>query len=349
MSSPLEQLQQGCVSPRNVDPDMYMSYQSAFNEAYISRARGIIEEHDIVGSIQEVIALSSGERRPRITLLTTGSDGRSEKALASPIEIVVLTDQLIEKSQGERVRKVIREILQQYNNNLNTKLFDSVIEIKSTRGGKLAHFIGDYEMPMPTRLFDGKYICGDCELLTEAKAQMVHEIIGEKGRSIVESMRDRLREAKRIVPSGKQKIKLQGKDLNIEHYNLQNGLAWYCPDKHITSFKQGPLRLIHYRTATELLKAIRKVGPDIGARWLTDIPLGIVDRWYFLQAEKAVSVPFKKLQEWGHLYNNFLWHYSLSEFDYVRENNSEISFDSQAMIERTKALIAIDEQMTGTP
>lgn len=326
-------------SPHGKSPAEFAAYQKGFNEALLSRARSHLEMKGLRSKIKAII--TRHEINPDYALSVTGSDGRREKSIASPIELMIVIEGKDDvKVLGEEIEATV---LDELGTNGDSSLFCvKDVEVKNTNGGDLAMFSKKPGLVMPSRLLDSSIVIGSEDMVFQAKRNMAKEFQGEQATKIMDGLRTRLTVSRKICRTGGNKF--QGKDL--QYFNPQTGEILYNPSESIHGVKPGPLRLVQWRLGISMVRSIRKTDLEHGERLVMDAPANIVDRMNFLQHEGILRATFRDITDLSTLYQYFLLKYGISEYESAKNEVTSTYTDASELREALRNLLALDEKLS---
>lgn len=331
----IHNLREQYEDPTGKNPKDFAMYQKGFNDAHLSRLRAEFTDQQIIEFISKRTGISADD----IAITVTGSDGRGEKGLSSTIELMTIVNgeyETIETSKS-RTREAIREILGHYPNDL----FDARYpEVKSPHDTDLGLYVRpDFKLSMPSRVLDAQTIVGNVALLPQIRPLIVNELQGPNGKVMIDGIKARQRNARSTHLTGKARFK----GSETMHYDMSLGQSHYRPSEHVTSFKQGPLRMGQQRALLALMTLGRNIATSEAQRIFSDVPNNLVERLYFLLNEQQFGT-YSQVTDFTSLYTYFLWQYAISEYEYTRTRNSVVNFDAKEVKERLQAMLHLDDQ-----
>lgn len=326
-------------SPHGKKPAEFAAYQKGFNDALLSRARSHLETKGLRSKIKDIVQKHSA--KPDYALLVTGSDGRREKSIASPIELMIAVEGNGDiKALGEEVETTV---LEELGTNGDSSLFCvKDVEIKNAIGSDLAMFSKKPGLVMPSRLLDSSIVIGNEDVVFLAKRNMAREFQGEQATRIMDGLRGRLNVSRKICRTGANRF--QGEDL--QYFSPETGEIWYNPNKSIHGVKPGPLRLVQWRLGISMVRSVRKTDLEHAERLVMDAPANIVDRMSFLQHEGVLRATFKEITDLSSLYQYFLLKYGISEYESAKNNAIRTQTDAAEFRDALKELLALDEKLS---
>lgn len=265
------------------------------------------------------------------TFMMVGSDARLEKGIGSSIELILLKKEKPKENGFKEIKKQYFEI-----NEIKT-IDDNVFQ-----------FVNNKKF-FPTRAIDSRYCGGDYNLYSIYKEKMLYEI-KEDWKNLKEDLRNKIRNYKKIMLTGKNKFK--GKE--IIHYDLEEGTTYCNKESFELSFKIGPLRYIQTKIAYETLRYFKEKPNLLEA---IKIPRNIIHRIeYFKPMSKKNNFELDELED---DYKYFLNIYHLCEISYIKnKRNSQenpaskqdfkqnhiegiVTFDKKEVKERINSIIKI--------
>ncbi len=276
-------------------------------------------QEDLARSLQALLSSDN----PHYAVFTTGSDGRQEKCPVSRLEFVVITDGQFSPDQLDFVQYGLKHF--------RPTLTDEEIEVKVIGTDVMSQFQNIPDRTFPMRITDLAYLGGNRLLKDAAKIAMVREWQGSSGRSILERLRRRKGEYKRITESGGEQV-YQGR--NLRHFDLEAGMAYYERDSGILSFKLGPLRWIQSEITQGLMVYYRSRPKPEEDRLILSLPKAISERLLFLEDSKLTVADYSGIRELSDCYNFFLWLYNTSQEVSYNHGQTVIGFDQKQVKER---------------
>lgn len=289
--------------------------------------------HALQRQVTEALNDSLGENYDaNFVLATTGSDGRLEKGPQSKIEIVVI-------GRGD-YREKAKPALDLIQNGLDGGLFHPDLEFKTLDELFIAGYNGDIGKAYPTRVSDARFLYGNCGVLVGAYRQLFSELsMKEEGKSILDSMVYGRRRARQISETGKGLFKKQ----EITHFDLDEGVAFYdCEhvnSTHRGSFKFGPLRLVQYGLAVDLIRHIRDKNFDLDL--LEHMPTNTVDRLNFFETEGRSGLSQEEIEDLSDCYKFFLHQYHLAQEAWRADKSNKTFFDRDEVKVRLDDVVRI--------
>ncbi len=276
----------------------------------------------------------------RICISAVGSDGRLEKGDVSPLEVVFL-----HKDIELVMVTALGGIIGSMQDDNVTPATNISCESKSIGSDGISFVHGDGKRPYPSRIIDSYVLFGNPRLLELAKTKMLDEWHSASGKRMVKAIKERKRDARRIMLSGTQVWKGQ----EVTHFDLDNGNASYGNDGEvkIRSVKPGPLRFV--QSTIEL--GIVMLGRDMARNGkrsamieiLNRIPTPTVEKLEFLSDLNVVSLPASDIQKVCDSYLSFLRVYHASEESHIDGRNI-VQFDPAEAKERIDLLVKLLEK-----
>lgn len=262
-------------------------------------------------------------------VFTTGSDGRLEKGPQSKVEIVVSG----RKNYENEARVVENEIKRRLGD-----VLDPDIEHKTLGVLYIAGYNSSLSFPFPTRVLDLRLLYGDKSVRPDALEQLRYELTLQEGSRIIDGMNAKRRESRKVCETGTNKVK----GAEFVHFDLGEGVSHYDEKKKSPSrlsFKTGPLRLVQYGLATEILRKVRD--GEFSLDFLEDFPTPISERLYFLETEGKTKLSHSEIETLAESYDYFIWQYHLSQ-EYFREHGqTRVDFDKKEVGERLRDLVRL--------
>lgn len=295
----------------------YIDYLIEFNldihtfvKRILSDTFGVMEKYDLNQAI-----------------CATGSDGRYEKGPGSKLEFILLTNQ---PGITSMVKHVMKE-LNGFNGNLE---IEDTIEQKHLKRDIMSCYNNESSRTYPTRITDAAFLYGDESMLRMAKAKMVKEFQGEKGKSILKRVNARRKEYEKILINGKQKHK----NMEISHFDLEEGISTFSTEEYKLSFKIGPLRYIQTSIMQDLIKYARAEKYKKSLSLFTTLPTNTEDKLLFFEEEKILSLTRAQAAELADNYNYFLWEYNKAQENMNFYNEKQTPFDKIEVKDRLASI-----------
>ncbi len=254
-----------------------------------------------------------------LSIVTTGSDGRCEKSLLSPVELILLNSgsKNLERASSD-LERVIYE---------RSDIFEPCVEIKDLDNQKSSIFYNTNQL-FPTRALDSVKLIGSDELALRYKLKVVEEFTGEDGKNYLNKVKNRKRDPRKILESSFSKHGL--------NFDLDNGELFY--DGHcIKSTKYGHLRTVQYKMAADVCSAIRSKVIDID-NLDSNITGNISDRLYNLYYQDLIDMSATEVSDVTDAYLTSVYWYHLSEEMYIKNNEGSINVDIGEFKEVTSIL-----------
>ena len=248
-------------------------------------------------------ALSSFNEKD-FCIVTVGSDGRLEKGMFSPLEIVLYTPE-----KNERLEAKIKSL----------DIIDgSGLEVRLP-SDSVSYAYSDPAKVYPSRTIDSYFLLGNKDLLTAARVKLIDEL-STQGRRILENLSQRKKEARQTNGRGWQTYK----GARGTHFDLSLNQAYFgldvrgeYPEFKNRSFKNGPLRYIQIAVEQAVCRYLRMQaeGKQELVEFLDKLPTSTVDRIGILADMDLlkIRVPADLIET----YLFFLYLYHTSENEYV--------------------------------
>ncbi|MEK6911060.1 MAG: hypothetical protein AABW82_04775 [Nanoarchaeota archaeon] len=312
------------VDPNAQDYVSYFDHLKAFNDRIQRKVSGEL------GILLKDV--------PTVAVATTGSDARLEKGPVSLIELMLF---FREPSKVQEVHPIVRD----YAFKSSDAAFFEGVETKNVETD-LMHQCDLYaksgdrvKLISPNRIFDAGFLAGDEEVLRSGKRKLISELVSEDFRSVVDKMRDKVKEHRKVTLTGKQRYK--GQDLM--HYDIDAGIATYDPSNNQHSFKQGPLRAVQFALVSEIIRGLRSgyLSPNA----VVDLPSNTVSKLHDLEVGGLSSLSTESARDLADSYKFFLHKYHQSQSAYSHKGLKEIGFDSAEVRERCKLI----DKITSSP
>jgi hypothetical protein len=267
-------------------------------------------------------------------IATTGSDARLEKGPVSSVELMLFYE------EGFDISSALKKLKNYVYKKNNRQIFYKNIEVKNPKTDKLYEcYINDgskeIRLVSPNRIFDLRRLYDPKDIFSDVLAKFFLELTSEKGRSLFEFAKQRVRDHKKVTLTGVQNYKGE----EIFHYNLEEGVSFYNPSKSQSSFKQGPLRMVQYSLIRDLIKKEREGQEE--AKSLFNLPHNTVEKLSRLEVEGKCALSSAQIGDISDCYKYFLHLYHKSQFEYRWNKGSKISFDKQEVRDRCSSLTQI--------
>lgn len=240
-----------------------------------------------------------------IAICITGSDGRLEKGPYSDLEFLVLYNGTPEAKQ--RLEPIL-EMLQSFN---GYKIAEK-IDVRDVLLDSMNTFGSSEKQVYPGRILDSNVVHGNEHLLYLGKVKLIHEWLAPDGSKFHSRVKKKLKEARAICESGKQKFNATMPEL--VHFNVKDGLLHYDPRNNLYSLKQGPLRAIQYDFVRRVIRACRKIAEqDEAVAFVKGLPRTICPRIDYLREHDSYEHDEKTTERAIDAYREALYYYHLSQ------------------------------------
>src|SRR3989344_1840038 len=302
------------ISPKERSPEVYAQSIKQYDIA-IARTINNVLKKDMDPKAESATAF-----------LTTGSDARLEKAPLSPIEIIALTD------SSPNSRPLAQSAAKLLYARPPVEIY-SMIDIRELERDSMTFYLNDRRRAFPSRFTDSRFIYGNNELYKLALSMLYEELTGEDGKHIKEQVRQRRKMFRNISTTGKQRFKGD----EIVHFDLDTDIAYYTPDKHVASFKYGPLRLLQETLTLELMQYMaEKKSPGI----LFEFPANTEDKLYYLETNGLTHKSHSEIADLATSYKYFLWLYHMTQQEFSEQGEAfkGYRFDKKEVRERLKSI-----------
>jgi hypothetical protein len=268
----------------------------------------------------------------RLCLSAVGSDGRLEKGEMSPLEVVLFHRDL------NQLR--VNELTELANTLLDPDTYpmtDGAIESKSVQQDEINYAHGDPRRPYPSRIMDSYPLFGNAEMLQLAKARMLDEWNSPAGKKMVKTIKERRKDARRVMLSGTQKWKGQ----EVFHFNLNCGRAFYGNEDGLQIRSvQSAIELGMVMLGRELVGKGKQV---MMSGILNGMPTPTIDKLRYLDDVGVVSLSSTDIEKVCDCYLSFLKIYHASEASFV-DDERIVRFDSNEAKERIELLVNLLEK-----
>ncbi len=263
-------------------------------------------------------------------VFTTGSDGRLEKGPVSGMEFIVLVKEV-------QANRELGRLLARLHSFKPIYPVESGLDIRVLERDAMSIVFGDKNRVYPMRINDLAYLDGTEGLDHEAKIKLFREFVGEDGRSILDKVRSKKREYKEVTKTGKQQF---NKDVTLQHFDMDAGVAFYDPEQKKLSFKLGPLRYVQTAVMQDMIAFARKYWREEvpESHPLLRAPANTADKLLFLEAEGQSALSPAQISELIEHYNYFLWLYHLSQENFKQTKGTTLNFDTAEVQKRASSL-----------
>ena len=207
--------------PNYVSPTerSYLSYFSALKQYNLSFQNRVVEDLEcMMNSCDETL-----------TVCTTGSDGRLEKGPKSQLELVLL-------KSGPISDDAELKFVSYFINNFSSEIYREGIEIKDLKSDSMSFYENKRDRAFPQRMMDLIYFGGNKDFVFDVKEKLFFEWQGKSGKKILERVRKKKSEFKKVVNSGKQLFKT----VELTHFDALTGESFYDQDSRILSLSYNP-------------------------------------------------------------------------------------------------------------
>lgn len=276
----------------------------------------------------------------KLCLCAVGSDGRLEKGAMSPLELI-----LYHKDIGPSKIQELALLANSLPEPEAPQITDGKIDVKSVQRDEINYAFDDHRRPYPSRVLDSYPVYGNSDILNMAKLRMLGEWNTPAGKKIVKAIKERRKEARRVMLSGRQRWKGQ----DVYHFNLECGRAFYGNEDglQIRSVKPGPLRFVQSVIEVGMVVLGRKLereGKHLRmVEILNGMPTPTIDKLRYLERAGVVSLDASDIEKICDSYLSFLKIYRASESAFSDGENI-VSFDGQEARERIELLTALLEK-----
>jgi hypothetical protein len=300
----------------------YVADLRNFNAALQNRVTTMLRES--IGFVNDIYSV-----------ILTGSDGRFEKGIGSSLEFIILHPE--HKALPHMVSEIIYSQLNELNGHMDMGDYDD-IEIKDIGHHVMSYYKNDSRRVFPMRILDGTQVIGDISILNIAKLRLLEEFTGPEGTNILDKIKSKKREYKKVSLEGTQRF---NKDMTITHFDMDEGLCFYDPDENQYSFKIGQLRFVQFALMQDIMAYTRRVNQDRGLTLLVRMPTNTEEKISYLYSEGFLNLTQKKADDLTDCYNYFLWAYNNTQDKYRLRRETTSVFDKKEVTERTKLLLSI--------
>jgi len=344
------------LDPEQFEPDEYATALSGRNLAIQAVAKGILSRAEVIDQIKGIAREQGASESRSIELITTGSDGRFEKGPTSPVDVIVLLSRKVRDGVAKQMETELEATLAksvevtyldaELEQRLDPTPIFSNVEVKNLADGPLMYFERNKARwaLWPSRLIDAAPLIRDGDCLLDAARTQLYQEITENSRLILEVEKERRRNFA-VTTRGTQEDPTKVgtnrmKGNRIVQFSLEDGMAFYDPSGHQTSFKHGPLRLVQ---AGLQIEAFQTMDSTV----ICNLPSPTIDKIFFLHDLGVIQANYTEMLEFAQLYRYFLWQYHRSEYAYRMEGATSVSFDPIQVRENLLAITRLEEQLRG--
>jgi len=295
------------LDPRKTDYVSYNDHLEAFNKGVQQKLGDHLS--DILNDMPADFSVE-----------TVGSDARLEKGPVSPIELMIV------KQKNTNVPGILKRIENHFRWGDGWELFDEDIEIKDLNEGRMSYVVmrkkrgEDVCVVSPNRMLDSWMLYGNPEIHEEAIEKLKKELkSGDLGKPVIKRIMGGLKSHKKVTGTGIQRYKQQ----DVKHFDLEEGLAFYDPDKNKWSFKQGPLRLAQYAFVRDKIRLIRGDCPLVDK--ILNVSKNTVDALHELSVMDNLAISPETASELADHYKFFLWNYHVAQQNY-KDGRVKVSY-----------------------
>lgn len=337
--------------PCRYETGRYLEYLFHFNHDLQSKVREYLRKLDLVD-----------EDDPGILLCATGSDGRNEKGPMSRMEILIILKDIsskcrciISESNGENLdrhskqditcehhlQRIVCELKRKFERLLSqSDVFDG-IEVKRLDDSKtkIIHFMGDSNRVWPSRILDARALLGNGRLLSASRTRIFSELTDARGPNEMEKIRQ-IGKIYRKISRNKGQATFRGS--SITHFDLDEGVLYYNPQRGQYSLKYGPVRAVQLTLIHDLLRLL--IQHPEGREKLKVFPENTAARLMLLKLENFTNLTDDQSHDLIELYEYFLWHMHLSQNRFLKDNITEVEIDKRQMSENLRDLMKILDQ-----
>ena len=316
-----------------------------FDQALRSYTQSFLDSNDFETLVSDCVERLGGRRPALIGEMCTGSDGREEKGICSPIDLIVyLVQSELENYDVKSVGRLVRETL----GKIPGSDLIGQIEIKLLERD-ITCFNGDRGMLWPDRVLDSQSLEPDNEdMARAARAKLVNSLSSENVNSCIQAVTKRIKERiatfRKICERGWQSCR----GSTVTHFDLNAGEAYF--DNSISrfaigpgSFKQNALRLTQNCLNLFMFREISSCSRESGIDLTLALPTNTVDRLAFLSGNGLIDrtkMPYAVVERIADNYSYFMWLYHQSEFNYVRGGAVSISYNRDEVKSRISDLVS---------
>jgi len=289
------------INPSDYNYKEYPNVLKSINSIYQTNVKKILTDY-------------LPEDNSRYAIATTGSDGRLEKNLFSPLEIII-----IYKDQPEEERdRILKNIFHIINDNKEHFFEEYEYKPLDKNDEIFSYFLNIPKKVYPGRILDARLLIGCNNVFNEYKNKLYFELINRDiGKRIKKKTYDRLRSNRKVLRTGEDKFG--------HHIHYENGLLLYEPITKIFSTKYPLLRPVQYKLTYEILKAIRN--NKIDNNTLRDLKQNTIDKISYLYYGGFLKLNSREIEDIKDAYSYSLYYYHLSEENYKLYNSIVTEID----------------------
>ncbi len=217
---------------------------------------------------------------------------------------------------------------------LDIGLFEKEMEVKSIHSPDPSGYFNDRNKRWPTRIIDSLSLTPSDAHLDQALRVKLTEEIFQNGKKMHEHEKDRLRDHRRVCTgfeSDAMKLKpgMQRYSASVEvlqHFDLEQGVAYYDREERIGSFKFGPLRTVQMQISSEIIRLLKTKSKLSAIRIIRELPRNTEEKLWFLNGHRLISTPPQTIERLIENYHFFLQLYHQSEWLSAAYNQTEYRF-----------------------
>ena len=153
----------------------------------------------------------------------------------------------------------------------------------------------------------------------------------------MEAVRGKKAEYKAVSTTGIQKYNAR---TNLRHFDVEEGVAHYDPDRRVCGFKMGPMRLVQFAIMQDVISFYRQ-NPSAPGDLLFNMPANTADKLFYFEAEGAMALHPIEVKELVDSYNYFLWFYHKQQEAFERLGSTELLLNRPEVRERLHSIAKI--------
>ena len=335
--------------PRDTDYLRHSDEVRSFNQALRAIAAETLSDAGFPEELRSIVGSLGGDpSRVLFAEACTGSDGREEKGIASPLDLVVYSAAGgIPEQARSRVSQAAAVLLPEPPDQ-PFRVFERV-ELKMLET-PVAFYGGNPAELWPCRVLDARPLNEDDYDVTEAaRRKLTWEICegegGSLGSRLARRIGERVAKYRKAAREGAQ----HAHGGEIVHFSMSTGEAYYDHELHRTAlgpsaFKHNILRLVQTTLTRSIINRVRDLGLAAGEVLLRHLPQNTCEKLSFLESEGVFNrgkLPHGKLELLKDNYLYFLWLQHQAEYAFFHQRSTRIVFDAKTAAERRDDLVEL--------
>ncbi|RJQ21202.1 hypothetical protein C4580_03080 [Candidatus Woesearchaeota archaeon] len=312
-----------------------MADPNPFTQDYRTYAEALRAENESkLAAFRQGLSLELGQLRG-VSVAITGSHARLEAGLGSNIETILIKDRA-DNAAATRPLSLLSGLQRTPAGDENCA--EDLIEVKNIDTDDMYRFNNERRKNFPGRLLYAAPLHGDQTTFAAARDKLFSELRGTAGKDVLHSLKNRVRDFREVIKTGKQKF---NQETTLQHFDLNEGIAYYDPAQKLLGLKAGPLRYTQVRTLRESLGAARTTDEATARRILLDSPASIPLRLEFLSEQGVLPFTEQQRKTVEDTYFFALAAYHQSQIRYWQIGERKTLFDAREVRERLSDLCSI--------